>query len=176
MNRDEKAQLVEQLQGRFAESPFLILTGYKGSTVAQMDAVRRACEPMGMHFQVVKNTLARRALEGTDKGDLAEHFSGPVGVLISGEDPVGAAKTFSKLAKDNPHLELKAGFFEGDILDAKGVKAVSELPSKEELQATLLATLLAAPRKVLHMFQAPARDLLYLLKNYEQKLQEQEQG
>lgn len=175
MNRDDKVQVVEELHDRFAAAPFLILTGYKGSTVAQMDALRRACEPVGVHFQVVKNTLARRALEGTDKGVLADHFTGPVGVLISGEDPVATAKTFNAVSKDNQFLEVKAGFFEGDLLDAKGVKAVAELPSKEELQAKLLATILAAPRQVLGVLQAPARDLLMLLKNYEHKLLE-EQG
>lgn len=175
MNRDQKEQVVEDLQGRFTGAPLLILTGYKGSTVAQMDAVRRACEPVGVHFQVVKNTLARRALEGTDMSVLADHFSGPVGVLISGEDPVATAKTYNALAKDNRFLELKAGYFEGDVLDASAVKAVADLPSKEELQVMLLATLLAAPRQVLGVLQGPARDLLMLLKNYEMKLQA-EQG
>ncbi len=176
MDREQKAQVVEDLHNRFSASPFVILTGYKGSTVDQMNAVRRACEPLGVHFQVVKNTLAKRALEGTDMGVLAEHFTGPIGVVISGEDPVATAKTFKTVAKDNQHLEVKAGYFEGDLLDAKAVIAVADLPSKEELQATLLATLLGAPRKVLSLLQAPARDLLFLLKNYEQKLQEAEQG
>lgn len=175
MNRDQKVESVQELHGRFADTPFVILTGYKGSSVAQMDALRRACEPAGVHFQVVKNTLARRALEGTDKGALAEHLSGPIGVLISGEDPVATAKTFNAMAKDNQFLEVKAGFFEGDLLDANGVKAVADLPTKEELQASLLATILAAPRQVLGVLQGPARDLLMLLKNYEMKLQE-EQG
>ncbi len=175
MNRDQKAQFVEDLHGRFAESSFVILAGYKGSSVAQMDALRRACEPLGVHFQVVKNTLARRALEGTDKAELAQHFSGPVGVLIAGEDAVGAAKAFKAQSKENAFLEMRAGFFEGDVLDAAAVAAVAELPSKEELQAQMLATLLGAPRKVMQMIQAAPRDLLYLLKNYADKL-ENDQG
>lgn len=176
MDRDQKAQFVEELHGRFAESSFVILTGYKGSTVAQMDALRRACEPIGVHFQVVKNTLARRALEGTDKTGLAEHFTGPVGVMIAGEDAVSAAKAFKAQAKDNQFLEAKAGFFEGDVLDPKAVAAVAELPSKEELQAQMLMTLIAAPRQIMSMIKAAPRDLLYLLRNYANKLEEQDQG
>ncbi len=171
MNREQKSEFVEQLHSRLSDAPFVILTGYKGSSVAQMDALRRACGPVGVHFQVVKNTLARRALEGTDKGELAEHFRGPVGVLISGEDPVATAKTFNDVAKDNEFLQVKAGFFEGDVLDASGVKAVAEMPSKEELQVKLLMALLGGPRQLLSVLQAPARDLLYLLKNYAAKLE-----
>ena len=89
---------------------------------------------------------------------------------------IATAKAFNAVAKSNEFLEVKAGFFEGEILDPKAVKAVADMPSKEELQASLLATILAAPRQVLSVLQAPARDLLYLLKNYETKLQELEQG
>jgi len=171
MNSQEKAEFVEKLHSRIKDAPFVILTDYKGSTVAQLDALRRGVEEAGTSFQVVKNTLARRALEGTDKVGLAEHFRGPVGVVISGEDPIAAAKAFKKLVKENSHLETKAGFFEGDVIDAKQVESVAELPSKEELQAKLLASLLEAPRMVLRVLQAAPRDLLYLLRNYANKLE-----
>ena len=174
MNREQKAQFVEELHGRLSSTPFVILTSYKGSTVAQMDALRRACEPAGVHFQVVKNTLAVRALEGTGMEPLADHFKGPIGVLIAGEDAVAAAKTYNAQAKTNDKLEVKAGFFDGEILDAKATTAVADMPSKEELQAKMLATLLAAPRQVLGILQAAPRDLLYLLRNYERKLEEQQ--
>ena len=173
MNRDQKTQFVEDLRGRLNDTPLVILTDYKGSTVAQMDALRRACEPVGAHFQVVKNTLAVRALEGTGMESLADHFSGPVGVVIAGEDAISVAKTFNAAAKTNEHLGIKVGFFEGDVLDATATKAVAELPSKEELQVKLLQTLLAGPRQVLSMLQAAPRDLLYLLKNYADKLESQ---
>ncbi len=174
MNRDQKVEFVEELHGRLSSTPFVILTAYKGSTVAQMDALRRAVEPTGAHFQVVKNTLAVRALEGTGMEGLADHFKGPIGLVIAGEDAVSVAKTFNGLAKDNDKLEVKAGYFDGEVLDANATKAVAEMPSKEELQAKMLATLLAAPRQVLGILQAAPRDLLYLLKNYERKLEEQQ--
>lgn len=172
MNRTDKAQFVEEMQGRFNEAPFVVLTEFSGSTVAQMDALRRACEPAGLHYRVVKNTLCKRAVAGTELEPLAEHFTGPIGVLFSGEDPTAAAKLLKAQLKENDHLGIKAGFFEGTLLDEKGVLAVADLPSREELLVMLLRTIQEGPRQILGVLQAPARDLLYLLKNYEAKLEE----
>lgn len=172
MNRAQKAEFIDAMRGRFNEAPFIALTDFKGSTVAQLDAVRRACEPQGIHFQVVKNTLCRKALEGTGKEDLAEHFKGNVAVLFSGEDPIAAAKLMKAQLKENEKLVLKAGFFEGEVLDSKGVEAVANLPSREELLVSLLRTLQEGPRQVLGVIRGPARDLLYLLQNYAKKLEE----
>ncbi len=173
MNRTEKAAFVEDMHGRLAETPLVILTDFIGSTVAEMDALRRGVEEEGVYFRVVKNTLAKRALEGTGKESLAEHFRGNIGVVIAGEDPIAAAKCFKKQLKSNQHLQIRAGFFEGELLDVTGVAAVAELPSKEELQVMLLQTLLAAPRQVMGIVQAAPRDLLYLLNNYANKLETQ---
>lgn len=172
MHRSEKTEFVDQVRGAFAEAPLVILTDFKGSTVAQMDAVRRKVEEAGASFRVVKNTLCRIAVADTEKEALQPHFRGNIGVVFSGEDPVATAKVFRALLKENEKLELRAGFFEGEVIDAKAVDAVADLPSREELLATLLQTLLAAPRQVLGVIQAPARDLLYLLKNYAAKLEE----
>lgn len=172
MNRTDKTEFVEQMNARFATVPFVVLTDFSGSTVAQMDALRRACEPAGVHYRVVKNTLCKRAVAGTEFEPLAEHFRGPIGVLFSGEDPAAAAKLLKGQMKDNENLGVKAGFFEGTLLDEKGVLAIAELPSREELLSTLLRTIQEGPRQILGVMQAPARDLLYLLKNYEAKLEE----
>ena len=176
MNREQKAAVVEDLQARFAEAPLVILTEYVGSTVPQLDAVRRACEPVGASFQVVKNTLARRALEGTDKGSLGDHFRGNVAVLISGDDPAAAAKVYRDQAKENKKLAPKSAFFDGDVVAGKDVEALADLPSREELLVTLLQTLLAGPRQVMGVIRAPARDLLYLLNNYANKLEAEQNG
>lgn len=172
MNRDDKAQFVEEMKERFAGSSLVILADFKGSTVDQMNALRRACEPVGVSFKVVKNTLCRRAIEGTEKEALGEHFRGNVGVLFGGEDPSAAAKLFRAQAKANNLLVARAGFFEGIVLDAKGVDAVADLPSREELLSKLLATVQEAPRQVLGVLQGPARDLLYLLNNRASALEE----
>jgi large subunit ribosomal protein L10 len=173
MIREEKAAFVEDVRERFLSAPLVILTDWKGSTVAEMDALRRACEPVGVHFQVVKNTLCRRALEGTELEGLAPHFRGNIGVLFADEDPIAAAKLFRLQKKDNDKLICRAGYFEGDILDGNGVDAVADLPSREELLVTLLRTLQEGPRQILGVIRGPARDLLYLLSNYATKLEAQ---
>lgn len=165
MNRAQKAAVIEDLQGSLNDAPLVILTDFVGSTVDDLDKIRKACEPAGATFRVVKNTLARRAVDGTALEGLADRFQGNVAVLISGEDPVAAAKLFTEQAKGNDKLSLKAGFFEGDVLEASGVVAVASLPSKEELQVQLLRVLQGGPQQVLTVLQAPARDLLYLLHN-----------
>lgn len=172
MDRNQKAQLIENIGERFALSPLVILTDFKGSTVEEIDNLRRACEPAGVHFQVIKNTLCKRAIDGTEKSGLHEFFKGNTGVLFAGEDAIAVAKLFRDQAKENDKLVAKAGFFEGDILDAAGVAAVAELPSREELLSKLLATIQEGPRQILGVMQAPARDLLYLLNNYSAKLSE----
>lgn len=166
MNRDQKAEFIDEIRNRFANAPFVVLTDFKGSSVGQMDAIRRACEKSGAHFQVVKNTLCRRAIAGTDHEKLADHLSGNIGVMFSSEDAVGAAKMFKDVLKGNDKLEVRAGFFDGDVLDAKGVAAVADLPSREDLLSTLLRTLQEGPRQVLGVIQGAPRDLLYLLQNH----------
>jgi large subunit ribosomal protein L10 len=174
MNREEKAVFVEEVRGRFLGAPLVILSDWKGATVQELDAVRRACEAQGVSFQVVKNTLCRRALAGTDLEPLAPHFKGNIGVFFGSEDPIATAKLFREQVKGNAKLVCRAGFFEGGVLDGKGVEAVADLPSREELLVTLLRTIQEGPRRVLGVLQAPARDLLYLLSNYAKKLEETE--
>jgi large subunit ribosomal protein L10 len=174
VNRAQKAEFIEDVRGRFEAAPLVVLTDFKGSTVAQMDALRRSLEEAGGQFQVVKNTLSRIAVAETEMAPLAEHFRGNVGVVFAGEDPIAVAKSFRDQVKANDKLQVKAGFFEGDVLDATGVAAVADLPSREELLAKLLQTIQEGPRQVLGVIQGPARDLLYLLRNYESKLEDGE--
>ena len=173
MNLSEKSEIVDSVRERFLAAPFIALTDYKGTTVKDMDVLRRACEANGMHFQVVKNTLSRRAIAGTSLEKLSGHFKGNIGVFFGGEDPSASAKLLRDQMKSNDKLTIKAGYFDGDILDSKGTLAIADLPSKEELLATLLRTIQEGPRQILGVMQGPARDLLYVLNNYASKLEEQ---
>ena len=121
----------------------------------------------------MKNTLCKRAIADLDAQKLEEHLVGNVGVLFAGEDPIATAKMFKAQLKENDKLVVKAGLFEGDVLDEKGVVAVASLPSREDLLVTLLRTIQEGPRQILGVIRGPARDLLYLLQNYANKLEEQ---
>lgn len=174
MNREQKTAFIEDIRSRFETAPLVILTDWIGSNVQEMDVLRRACEPAGVHFQVVKNTLCRIALAGTDMEPLAEHFSGNIGVLFASDDPIATAKLFKDQSKENAKLVCRAGFFEGTVLDSAGVAAVADLPSREELLSILLRTIQEGPRNILGIMEAPARDLLFLLKNYATKLEQED--
>jgi len=172
MNRAQKAEFVESVRADFVAAPLVILTDFKGTTVKDIDKVRRTVEASGAKFRVVKNTLARIAVSDTDMAALSEQFRGNVGVVFSAEDAQKTAKMFRALRKEFDKLEPKAGFFDGQVLDPAGVEAVAELPSKEQLLSTLLATIQEAPRQVLGVIQGAPRDLLYVLNNFASKLGE----
>jgi len=174
MLRNQKVEFVERFTSDIGVAPFVVLLGYRGATVAESAQFRRTLEESGLRFEIVKNTLAKRAISGTEKEPLGDLFAGMTGVILSGEDPIAAAKAVKEALQPKGAIQVKGGFFEGTVLDPDGVKAVASLPSREELLVQLLRTLQAGPRQVLGVLQAPARDLLYLLKNYESKLAEVE--
>lgn len=171
MNREEKSQIIEDMKSSLAGAPLVLLAEFQGATVAELDAWRRACEPAGIQFQVVKNSLCKRAIDGTRLQALGPYFKGNVAVFISGEDAIAAAKLFNAKRKDSVKVKLKAGFFDGDVIDEKGVEMVANLPSREQLLSTLLATMQEAPRQVMGVIQGPARDLVYVLQNFASKLE-----
>ena len=175
MNRTEKAELVENLSARLATTPLLMFADYRGITVTRVTALRQQLRAQGAEYQVIKNTLLRRAVAGTDKEGIGDYLSGMTGVVLSSDDPIATAKAVRDLTKDLQKEEkfvIKGGWFDGDALDASAVQKVADLPSREELLSMLLRTIQEGPRQMLGVLQAPARDLLYLLKNYERKLEE----
>ena len=179
MNRAQKEALVANLSERLAAAPLIVLADYRGVTVAEIDGVRRHLEKHGLEYQVIKNTLAGRAIAGTDKEALTEMMTGMTGFIISGEDPIAAAKVVREVVKPFKKEEkfvIKGGFFDGEVLDGANIQKVADLPGREELLSMLLRTIQEGPRQVLGVIQGPARDLVNLLKNYEHKLEDSEGG
>lgn len=174
MNRTQKAAFVEDVRGQLLEAPLVVLTDFKGSSVSQLELIRRACEPAGAGYRVVKNTLCKRAIADTELEGLQEHFVGNTAIFVAGEDPIAAAKLLKAQLKENANLKVRIGYFEGDLISPEEVAKVADLPSREELLVTLLRTLQEGPRQVLGVLQGPARDLLYVLNNYAAKLEEAE--
>lgn len=174
MNKTDKFEFVDRFSGAVRGAPLVVLTDHRTVKVSESNALRRKLERGGLRLEIVKNTLARRAVTGTEKGVLDKSLIGMTGVILSGEDPIAAAKLIRESIDPKGTIKVKAGVFEGVLLDAKGVNAVADLPSREELLGTLLATMQEGPRQLLGVVQGPARDLLYLLKNFEGKLAEAE--
>jgi large subunit ribosomal protein L10 len=173
MSRANKATLVDGLTTRLESAPFVALADYRGITVEEVNELRTKFRNAGIYYEVIKNKLAKRAIAGSDKEALNELLVGMTSWIISGEDPIAAAKVLKaeteKLVKDE-RFTIKGGFFDGEFLDSKGVIDVAELPSKDELFAMLLGLLQKGPQQVLGVVQAPGRDLVNLLKNFESKL------
>jgi len=140
LNRNEKAAVIAEVAAQAGKSQTLAIAEYRGLTVAQLDALRKIAREKGVYLHVLKNTLARRAVQGTPFEVAAESMAGP---LIYGfsEDAVAAAKVLADFAKGNDKLVLKAGAFNGKALDVNGVKALASVPSKEVLLAQLCGLL-----------------------------------
>lgn len=140
MDKQDKQRVVEELHNAWSESTAGVVTHYRGLSVSQMGELRRALHQAGVSIQVVKNTLARRAAEGTDFKAAEELFTGPVAIAY-GKDPVAMAKAISEFAKKNDALTVCGGVLDGKMVDVAGVKALASLPSREVLLAKMLGSM-----------------------------------
>ncbi len=161
----EKAEMVGAVHRLLKTAKMAIVTEYRGLTLAQMTKLRREIREASGEYQVIKNTLAERALEGTAFGDLEKLLQGPNGWAFAYEDPVVLSKALIKFADDNDKLQIKGGVFEGQFMDRAGVKALSQMPSKPELQARLLATINAPATQLLRTIQEPGAQMVRLLES-----------
>lgn len=168
MDRAQKAIEQEAYKKRFEEHESIVVTHYAGLTVAEMTELRNNLREEGASFKVTKNSLAKRALEGTKFEGIADLFTGPVGIASS-EDVVAPAKVVQKFAKDHKKLVIIGGAMGETKLDAKGVEALSKMPSLDELRGTLVGLLQAPATKVARVVQAPAGQLARVCAAYAEK-------
>jgi large subunit ribosomal protein L10 len=140
LTRNDKAAVVEDVGKNIAHAQTLALAEYRGLTVEHLNALRRQARDKGVYLHVLKNTLARRAVAGTTFEVAKDTMVGP---LIYGfsQDAVAAAKVISDFAKGNDKLIVKGGVYAGKALDAKGVKALAAIPSREVLIAQIAGML-----------------------------------
>lgn len=143
LNREEKKAVVADLKARAESAEAAILADYRGLTVAEVNELRSRLRESGVYFRVVKNNLAMRAVQDTDKADLEGHFVGPTAMALS-EDPVAAAKVLSEFANEHDDLEIKVGAMNGELLSTEQISELAQLPSREQL-LTNLAVGLKAP-------------------------------
>lgn len=163
MDRNEKAAAVEALKNRFSQAAALFLTDYKGLAVSQITQIRQELRKNESEMKVVKNTLAALAVKGTELEALGQHFVGTTAVVTSLKDPVTPAKILIKFAKDMEALKIKVGFLSGKVLSAKEVDSLSKLPSREEMLAKLLGSMLAPAQNLHTVLTAIPRKLVTVL-------------
>jgi len=170
VDRGAKEALVAALNASLAEAGLVVVTRQSGMTVAETTKLRRQMRDAGASFKVAKNRLAQLALKGTRYEALGEQMTGPTGLAYSA-DPVAAAKVAVKFSKENQKLTIVAGAMDGKVLDPEGVKALSELPSLDQLRGKMIGLLQAPATKVAAILQAPAGQLARVLKAYSDKSQ-----
>ena len=165
MDRAGKAQAIETLKGVFADSGAVVVTHYLGLTVAEMSDLRGKLRSEGASLKVVKNTLARKAMDGAEDGAHAL-FTGPVAY---GKDPVSAAKVTTDYAKTNDKFTVIGAVMGDAVLDAKGVGALATLPSLDQIRGQLIGLIQAPATKVAGVLAAPAGQLARVFNAYATK-------
>ncbi len=168
MDRAQKEKLVEELGQIFESSGVVVVAHYAGLTVAEMQNLRARARDAGGAVRVAKNKLAKIALEGKPCESIADLLTGMT-VLTFSEDPVAAAKVAEDFAKDNKKFEILGGAMGGTALDRAGVEAVSKMPSREELIASIAGCIGAPASNIAGAIGAPASNIASILSTIEDK-------
>jgi large subunit ribosomal protein L10 len=142
LNLEGKKEVVAEVSARLAKAQTVVLAEYRGLAVEQITALRSQARASGVYLRVLKNTLARRAVQGTPFEKLADQMVGPLAYGIS-DDPVAAAKVLHTYAKGNDKLVIKGGAMPNYLMNAKEVGSLATMPSRDELLAKVLGTMQA---------------------------------
>lgn len=154
MNRTEKAQQVDTLKDEFGSATAVFISDYRGLTATELTELRMELRKSKTNFKVIKNRLALRALEGGLSKDLETTFDDTTAVSVSTGDIAAGAKTLTSFAKTHEKLVLKAGILDGKVISIEEIRALSTLPSREELLAKLLSTWNAVPTGLVRVLNA----------------------
>jgi len=168
MDRAQKQDAIEALKGVFNDAGAVVVTHYMGLTVAEMTDLRGRLRQEGAQLQVVKNTLATKALNGSIGAEGDALFKGPVAIAFA-PDPVSAAKVATQYAKENDKFSVIGGFMGEQVLDKSSVTALASLPSLDQLRAKLIGLILAPASKIAGVLQAPAAQRARVMNAYATK-------
>lgn len=161
----EKTLLIDDLLRRVNASPFLFVVDYTGLTVPKFAELRKRLAGCGAEIHVFKNNLVKKAAEKAGYPEaLGEHLTGQSAFVTGAKDVCAAAKIMKTFASEFEKPVMKAGVLDGNLLDAKGIKALADLPSREVLLAQLLGVLQAPASKLVRTLAEPASSLARVLK------------
>src|ERR1700722_13028152 len=155
----EKVKQSEELKSQLATVSTVILSTFQGITVEQDTKLRRSVEAAGGHYLVVKNTVAERAGAGTPAEGLLKNLKGTNSIAYTKTDPVALAKILTKVAKDVPAFQVRAGWVGGRVISSQEIKQLAELPSKEELISKIMFMLNAPAQRLATVINAVPRNL-----------------
>lgn len=171
MERAQKEIEIAELQAQMKKATIAIIAHYNKLDVATTTDIRKKCRENKVVYRVVKNTLAKRAAKGTQIEKIADSFKGPV-VLILGEDPVTPAKVMAEFAKEKSEkFELKTAVVEGQVIDAKGIEALSKMPGLTELRGMIAGVINAPASKLVRLLATPGGQLARAIDARREKLE-----
>lgn len=137
----EKQVIIDEIKAKLENAEAAVVIDYMGITVAEADAMRKQLREADVDYTVYKNTLVKRAIEGTKFEGLAEALAGPSALAISQTDATAPARVLNKVMKEFKKMEFKAGVIEGELFDAAGVQAIADIPSRDELIAKFMGSI-----------------------------------
>jgi large subunit ribosomal protein L10 len=168
MNINEKKILVKNLNAEFKNNSIILVAHYSGLNVSQINNLRSSAKQHDVTVKVVKNSLAKLAVEGTDFSDLKDDLSGPT-LLIFASDIVAAAKILVEFAKKNEELVVKAGSYNKSNISKDEIINISKMPTLDEIRAKLISLINAPATKIACVLKAPASNCIGVLKAYANK-------
>ena len=166
MDRAQKREFVTEMNQVFANAGSIVVATYAGLTVAQMTDLRAKARASGVFLRVVKNTLARRAVEGTSFECLKDSLTGPLLLVFSGEDPGAGARLVRDFSKDNAKLVTKVVAFAGEARPAEDLTLLANMPTLDSARAQLLGVLKAPQTKLVRTLAEPAGQVVRVLAAY----------
>lgn len=158
-----KVETIEELRTHLRDATSAVLTEYRGLTVQQLSELRKQLKAASAEYRVVKNRLARIAMEGSTLAPLRPHLTGPTGVVIARRDPAAMAKALHGFVRTHPALQVRVGVVDGQLVDAQGLRAVADLPAREVLRSQVVGAIQAPLAQLVGLLQAPQRELVYVL-------------
>ena len=137
----EKQVIIDEIKAKLENAEAAVVIDYMGITVEEANSMRKQLREADVDYTVYKNTLVKRAIEGTKYEGLAEALAGPSALAISQTDATAPARVLNKVMKEFKKMEFKAGVIEGELFDAAGVQAIADIPSRDELIAKFMGSI-----------------------------------
>ena len=163
MDRTDKQTMLGEIKEAFSNVASIVIADYRGITVPVVTTMRDDFRKAGCHYRVLKNSLVKIAVKGSKMEPLSQLMVGTTAVIWSNEIPQSPAQVALKWAKDEPKFKIMGGYFEGKLLDIAGVDALARMPGKNEIRASMLMTLLAAPQSFVAQLAAGPQNFAFLL-------------
>ena len=164
MNKQEKKETIDELHEKFARAKTAVITGYSGINVEQITELRSKLRKSQVEYRVVKNTLARQAVQGTGLEPLKDFFVGPVGIALGFDDVVAPAKVLFEFNKTQEKLQLKVGVLDGKLLQQADIKALATLPSLNSLRGKIIGLIQAPASRMVGILAAPGGQIARVMK------------